>query len=789
MHDTDDTFPFRRALTLEPLIDFWRAASTGTSPARADLAARLLERVDAAPELRGVIEDATVLEQHADLIETLLGAVFPPAVGDEMLGAALPPFTLKPFFLTQAFQETTLFEQLVDGMDHYQLLRGRAIVAYHFLLANLYGQESLDFHVAFPFRVTDPVTRLDRHFSLTIEPHFVRIVETGLRPELTPAQIGQLLADRMNLDLWQQLLPPATFEFHGFVTFVLQDVTDQQIIASLTSDLLRTDAMARPEQIDMLQDRLRSLLRRPDLRLGVLSVERDDGDAITGARPIGRSLLVGKGEAPECPQRAQSYYTKVIESHQPVFIRDLSCCDVQTGFEAQVMGQGVRNLLVAPLRVDDHVIGLLELGSPNPGDLHALNSRWLKEVISLFSIALKRMLDERETQVQAIIKQKYTAIHPAVEWRFRDAARNYLATAVDGQYAAVEPIVFDEVYPLYGLSDIRGSSQHRSGAIQADLLEQLELARTALAAANREQPLPVLAELEQRLITHVDSIRDGLRSGDEIRVLDFLRIELEDVFEQLSGFGGDTTTALHAYRSALDPELGFLYGQRRQFEDSVSRITETIAAFLEREQEKAQMMFPHYFEKFKTDGVDYNIYIGASLQPGDRFQPIFLRNLRLWQLMTMCGVVWELRRIESALPVPLQVAHMILAQSTPLAIRFRADEKRFDVDGAYNARYEIIKKRIDKARVKGTREQLTQPGRIAVVYSHPREAAEYARFFEFLRARKYVEAGVEELELEDLQGARGLQALRVTVAPEPGTNAEPTFVDTLASFTREREPV
>jgi hypothetical protein len=38
----------------------------------------------------------------------------------------------------------------------------------------------------------------------------------------------------------------------------------------------------------------------------------------------------------------------------------------------------------------------------------------------------------------------------------------------------------------------------------------------------------------------------------------------------------------------------------------------------------------------------------------------------------------------------LQVAHLILSQSTPLAIRFRTDEKRFDVDGAYNARYEIV---------------------------------------------------------------------------------------------------
>jgi hypothetical protein len=135
----------------------------------------------------------------------------------------------------------------------------------------------------------------------------------------------------------------------------------------------------------------------------------------------------------------------------------------------------------------------------------------------------------------------------------------------------------------------------------------------------------------------------------------------------------------------------------------------------------------------------------------------------------------------------LEVAHLILSQSAPLAIRFRTDEKRFDVDGAYNARYEIVKKRIDKARIRGTREQVTQPGRLAVVYSHPREAAEYSQFFEFLRARGYIEGNTEEIELEDLQGARGLQALRVTVAPEPGI-PRPVFVDTLASFAVERSP-
>jgi hypothetical protein len=74
-----------------------------------------------------------------------------------------------------------------------------------------------------------------------------------------------------------------------------------------------------------------------------------------------------------------------------------------------------------------------------------------------------------------------------------------------------------------------------------------------------------------------------------------------------------------------------------------------------------------------------------------------------------------------------------------------------------------VKKRIDKAVVKGTRERVTQPGRIAIVYSQPAEAAEYRGYLDYLRHLGYVGVDVEELELEELQGVHGLRALRAAV--------------------------
>ena len=115
------------------------------------------------------------------------------------------------------------------------------------------------------------------------------------------------------------------------------------------------------------------------------------------------------------------------------------------------------------------------------------------------------------------------------------------------------------------------------------------------------------------------------------------------------------------------------------------------------------------------------------------------------------------------LPVPLHTTQLILIHSNPIDISFRKDERRFDTEGAYNLRYEIMKKRIDKALVKNTGERLTQPGKIAMVYANHKDAEEYASYITYLQSKNILSGKVEHLELEEMQGVYGLKALRVEV--------------------------
>jgi hypothetical protein len=461
---------------------------------------------------------------------------------------------------------------------------------------------------------------------------------------------------------------------------------------------------------------------------------------------------------------AGSIYEQAITQGELLLIDDLTTLPQRSAVEEELVQKDIRNIVVAPLYYQDTLIGVLELASAHPGDLHALNTMRLREVLPLFSMAIHRSLEEFNTRVQAVIKEQCTAIHPAVEWRFRQAARRWMVQRTTDAMAEMEPIVFDKVYPLYGMSDIRGSSAQRNTAIQADLLEHLRLAKRILQLAHGHKPLPILDEYAYHLDKLMRRVGVGLGAGDEITVIEFLRRDVEPLFEHLQTLGPEVAEAIETYETALEPNLRMIYRRRKDFEESVTLLNEALSVYLDGEQEQAQAMFPHYFEKHKTDGVEHGIYIGASMVEDGTFDLLYLHNLRLWQLMAVCGMARMAERTKADLKILLEMAHLILVQDAPLAVRFRQDEKRFDIDGAYNMRYEIVKKRIDKALVQGSHERLTQPGKIAIVYSQPKEAQEYRKYIDYLRTLGYFTGALEVVELEDLEGAQGLRALRVTVA-------------------------
>jgi hypothetical protein len=331
-----------------------------------------------------------------------------------------------------------------------------------------------------------------------------------------------------------------------------------------------------------------------------------------------------------------------------------------------------------------------------------------------------------------------------------------------GEKAAFEEIVFKDVYPLFGMADVRNSSIERNLSIQRDLQFNLKLAKDLLGKIGNVKKLPLLEEVIYKIDEHVARINNGLASGDESNVLEFLKHEVNPLVDHFAGHE-EFQKIIARYKHNLDPVFGVVYKRRKAFEESLGLINKTISSYLDEAQVSAQKMFPHYFEKYQTDGVEFTMYVGSSLVQNQKFDTFYLKNFRLWQLMVMVEVDKKIANLRPKLKNDLDITQLILAQEQPISIRFRPDEKQFDVDGAYDIRYEIVKKRIDKAHIKNSSERLTQPGKIAVVYNQAKAADEYRRYFDYLASKKLIAPQIEELELEELPGANGLRALRIQV--------------------------
>lgn len=787
MPASESPFCFATSLSLQRLVAFWQDSWVTDSP-WAPFAEAVSAGLDDAPELLAPDLDASTLDAHADLVDLMLSAALPRAYWDETVAAVMAPFDTDVVYATPTCERLDLFNpELLSGrmnLDQQGFELGRMMLGYYLVLERCYGvRVPYDFPLILTIRDAD--TELDRCFKLVIDSRFVWVDVEGEKPALSEDALELLVAAPSDLALWQEHLPPEHFTLRGFSIVSALDVTDQQLVSSMKEALLNRGALTSASSVDALEPMLRSLLRCPNADFGLICLEAgslDDPDsphAVRRVRAVGRSLLLSDGDAPFCPNRDASIYGRALDARHPIVVGDLAEHEPQTGYEAHLLAEGYRSVMVAPLRSGSRTVGLLELAAPEPGAINAFNTMKVDEVASVFATALRRSLDEQQDHVQAVIKAQCTAIHPVVEWRFRAAALRYLEADDAGQ-RQMEPIVFPGVVPLYGLADIRRSSSHRNEAIAEDLMEQLSLAFAVVVEASAHRALPGLDELGFRLERTLEEVSSGLSAEHEIGVLEFVRRDVESLFDHLMTFGPGVRERVEAYRAALDPDLGMRYEARRRYERSVTLINETVSAHLERQEAHAQTLVPHYFEKYKTDGVEHMIYVGDSLVESGETGPLALRNLRLWQLMTACSTAWALEQIAPDLPLPLEAAHLILAQSSPLAIRFRYDEKQFDVDGAYNTRYEIIKKRIDKAYVAGTEQRLTQPGHLAIVVSQLRDVEEYRTYLTYLHAAGYVGNTLEELALEPMPGVQGLRALRVPIAPPPDDGG----LDVTAEHTR-----
>ena len=765
--------PMLVKISFNKLLEHYEKLAESRDEFISEKAKRILKVQEPYPELREGFTDFTLLNKYKNEIKFILQDSFNEVLTHNEIKAASIPFQNTIFNVSERFKKIIKtagedFELSIQNMPEGDTY----IIACTVILQFCYGYS---FNLRRPFFYEIPDAQgIKRYYKILYNADFVEIIPTEKAKKITQEDVDELIDNYDDLDLWKEKFPPESYIFKGFVISNMFDVTDDQSISNIKSSLISEGQFHIKKDNAGNHDIFRSFLNIKDLEVGFSLYDKENN---TFKRVYGEGLnsyLLNNKDHKSCKEVLCKWsYNKLINDKKYFSISDVDkTYELSKGKAPQINSfkeQGIKSVVLAPIANDKELLGILELVSYKPRMLNSINANKLTDIMPFILSAVERSKVERENLIEAIIQQECTSIHPSVHWRFREEASNFITEHAKGNDVSFRKITFEDVYPLYGQIDIKGSSEARNKATVEDLRLQLKSAREIISEVLTSKPLPIYEELIFQIDEFIENLEDHFQVDSEQKIKTFFVNEIAPLFYHFLK-EKVLTSKVESYLDSIDSKLNMVYKHLKQYDNTISIINKKMSALLDQKQIEAQEMYPHFFERFKTDGVEHNMYIGQSITKEDTFNKIYLYNLRLWQLQVMCEMENEYYKHQAELPINLDATSMILVFGSPLAISFRMDEKQFDVDGTYNARYEIVKKRVDKAYIKGTKDRLTQKGKITIVYSQKSDEIEYLKYIKFLQSKHYLDEDIEIVELQDLQAVTGLKAIRVSVLYNKNNN-------------------
>ncbi|KAF2517266.1 GAF domain-containing protein [Flavobacterium foetidum] len=766
--------PFTTIISFHKLIESFEEIALSDIDYRSNYAKAILNQIDLIPELRTGIYDYSVIKENEALIKNIVADLFPTALTHNEIKAITIPFQNISFNYTERFKKILrnagdeFYMEIRDFSDHQFYINNCC------LILSYYYKQHVDFNQPFFYDIPDE-NGVEKHYRILYNADFMEIIPTENAVSLTQEDIDQLLDNYNDIDLWKSKFPKGSWILRGFGIVSLFDATTESAISTLKSNLLKPSS-SKLDSNDILVNIFKSIFNLPNLKVGFIIYNPEEEKFI---RPIKfdeqiASFLLHSTQEVDCKNAFFGCsFENLLDKKEPFVISNVKKFIEESpnkNLGEHLLRQGIQSCVFAPVTKDGQLLGVIELVSENPRDLNTVNATKLDLVLPYLTDTIDRYNTDMQHQVEAIIQREYTTIHPSVYWKFKKESQNYFQNNDPSKDYIFKEIVFKNVFPLYGQIDIKGSSEHRNETVRKDLKNQLT---TILNIFENQKPNSSLMLLEQRKF-ELESLRDELDQPLKADTEQHIQRYIEDEIHPILKNTKDTSTNQkleEEYFESLDEKTGMFYQERKKFDNAMSIINKKLASVLDKKQLEAQQIYPHYYERFKTDGVEHNLYIGASIAPTKPFDIMYLHNLRLWQLQTLCEMELEHHQLKESLPYELDVTSLILVFSSALSIRFRMDEKRFDVDGTYNARYEVVKKRIDKAHIKGSSERITEKEKITIVYSQNSEEAEYLKYIKYLQHKKILEPAIEQFEVEDLQGVSGLRAIRVKVINNTSNSA------------------
>ena len=281
-----------------------------------------------------------------------------------------------------------------------------------------------------------------------------------------------------------KLIPPQMFKIEGISIVTLTDVTAEYALETVKNLVIEHNESQQGLHTKEITTALKTLVGTDHIDFGMVPYIKLNNKVQINQLSGFNSILVQLArEEGIYDSEHGNLIEDYIEQPRTLIFPEVSEEDQLKYPMLRLLGQvGIKSYALFPLYYNARLVGCLELYTKDASQFNGNTLSKIEAAFPLLAQLFQNVIADFNNEIQDVIMDKFTALQPSVQWRFHEAAYNYIQSGARDRNFPIEPVFFKDVYPLYGAIDIRNSSIQRNAAIRRDLYAHFEILEHTLNA-------------------------------------------------------------------------------------------------------------------------------------------------------------------------------------------------------------------------------------------------------------------------------------------------------------------
>lgn len=570
----------------------------------------LIQKFNEYPELDAAIKIETV-NKYTELLELIYSGMTG-ITGDEVYWALATPDSRTVFYGTETFYNliSAVTPDAISNDAGNENTNNNLQLSfiYSLILENLYDYKSLvKAELIQPF--ADTGEGIMKYFKMNIDSTFVKVVAKSMLPKLDLTEMEIHVNDNTLIEYLTKVLPLQNFSFNGFTVITLYDRTEEYVVKKIKDSIVN---ISNPNNADGVIAALKALAGNREINFKLIPFVK-----------LNDKFLLEYSETLISQPLLQKLMEAFQKKSKPIFLKNFDSKNSKEELITELQKTKTVSYALLPLMHNNQLTGALEIYTEEKDLLTEKIFARINTTLPVLSQFMKNSIDDFNSQMPAIVYERFTAIQKSVQWKFNEAAWRYMrtkrklltksTTTMDEELDA-EVINFKSVYPLFGAIDIRNFSLARSKVLLDDLrlnlnllietFNALKLFRTSrvceatlhlIGGSPSEDPARTAMGIDgmiSKTKSWLEKLVDGFDDNENQKLNLFLEKEVLPLLTEIKQADKASSVIIDKYLNELNEKTGGAHQNRRDLEKSLRMITRAVSNNLERMNEEFQKTYP-----------------------------------------------------------------------------------------------------------------------------------------------------------------------------------------------------